>query len=141
MDTVLIKILEVIIGTLLTYAVGVLAKALPGIIKTVTMWIEAKVEEARSNFSAQQLAIFDSLVLECIQAVEQKVAVGQVIAITGAAKKALALDMIKAACARWNIPFDVDAADQKIEAAINQGFQESVAVMKAIETVNAVPKE
>ena len=64
MDTVLIKILEVIIGTLLTYAVGVLAKALPGIIKTVTMWIEAKVEEARSNFSAQQLAIFDSLVLE-----------------------------------------------------------------------------
>lgn len=140
-DPIVAKVLGTVAGVILTYLVGVLAKNLPALIVKVSAWLEARAKEARSNFTAQQLAIFDMLVVESVRAVEQKVKIGEIISTNGQAKKNLALDFIKSACESLDIPFDVDAADHKIEAAINQGIQNSPAILSAIDGVTFTGSE
>lgn len=125
MEIIIEHAIAAVVGVLATWIVAQLAIKLPGILSAALIYIQSKVEEARSHFTQSQLMMFDALVYQSIQAVEQKTKIGEIISTTGAEKKQQALHFIQEECDRLGIPFDLIAADRKIEAAISQGIQTS----------------
>lgn len=134
-QSILNALIALVLSSLLVVAEELIRRGTP----LILVWVDSKIELAKSHLSASQLAILDLVVTRAVQDAEQSGLIGK-IGNTATAKKDYALKNVQAELDKMDIPFDVNEADRRIEAAINQGLQQSPTQLALIES-STIPNQ
>jgi hypothetical protein len=129
-DPAVLDFVKTLIGVFFTVLSTILVAVTPYLVRTIKAYFVAKIAEAKSKLTSEQLLILQLVTHTVVNAVE-KSNINATIKMTGEEKKEEALSRIDEELTRLGIPFDVRAAEQQIEAAINQGLEQPMAVISA----------
>lgn len=134
LEIVVQEVAAPVIALILMLILGWLVNELTKVIPVAIEFGEHQVELVRSKMTTEQLTILDMVVARVVQAVQQSAEVGLIVN-QAKSKKEVALKMVQDELDKLGIVFDVDTADQAIEAAINQGINHGPAQL----TVSELP--